>query len=273
MSTEPATPRFGARRIFRILIVLAGAILGIAVIASAVAPLFFDEPEEAPVGAQVLPDLEAAPLIELTAGRNGDTEILFFSAEIANVGVGDFLVRAIRATPGTTSWRIRQRIPHATSGFSRVDIPTNMVFAGDTHDHWHVFRVARYRLFDAGRDVAADNKVGFCFFDNLHYDADVPGSPAQPRHSKDACDGAGVTALSMGMAPGWSDRYIWTLPGQSLDISGLEPGRYLLEMVVDPDGWFVEARTDNNRSWVEFELGRTPDDLPTVSVLSSGPTN
>lgn len=256
----------------RVAIVLVGAALGAGLIVSAVAPQFVDEPEVPPVGRELLPDLLAAPIIELTAGRTDQgRELLFFSAEIANVGEGDLLIRAIRSDPGTSFWRIRQRIQHETSGFSRVDVPSRLEFAGDNHDHWHVYRAAAYRLSSAGDEVAVDQKVGFCFFDNLHFAPTLPGSPAEPVFDKDVCDGRGVTAFNSGLSVGWSDRYIWTLPGQSVDISGLEPGPYLLEMTVDPDGWFREATTANNTSWVEFTLGRTADNLPTVTVLSSGP--
>jgi len=253
------------------LVVLGGAALGVALIVSAISPQFVDEPEASPVGEQLLPDLVAAPLIELTAGRSPEgREFLYFSGEIANLGPGEFQLRAIRASPTTDTWRVRQRIQHATSGYTRVDVPTTMAFAGDSHDHWHVYRVARYRLLAAGREVAMDAKVGFCFFDHLRFAPDVANFAEDPVFGKDNCDGRDVTAFNSGLSVGWSDRYVWTLRGQHIDITDVEPGPYLLEMTTDPDGWFRELRTDNNRSWVEFELGRTDDGLPTVTVLSSG---
>lgn len=272
MKTDRAPTSASQPGPFRIALVIGGALFSLAFIVSAIAPQFVDEPETAPVGAELLPDLIAAPLIELSAGRTREgRELLFFSAEIANVGDGDFLIRAIRS--GTGPWRIRQRIPHATSDYSRVDIPSRLEFAGDNHDHWHVYRAAQYELLDVGREAARDSKVGFCFFDNLHYQPANPGSPAKPVFGKETCNGRDATALSMGLSVGWSDRYIWTLPGQDLDITGVAPGRYVLEMTVDPDRWFRESSRNNNKSWVEIELGRQADGLPTVEVISSGPEN
>jgi hypothetical protein len=270
MSTDIRSSRSGPGPL-RILFVLGAAAVGIALIVSAISPQFVDEPEDPAVGAQLLPDLVAAPLIELTAGRSPEgREFLYFSGEIANLGPGEFQLRAIRASPTTDTWRVRQRIQHATSGYTRVDVPTTMEFAGDSHDHWHVYRVARYRLLATGREVAEDAKVGFCFFDHLRFAPDLPNVAEDPVFEKDTCDGRDVTAFNSGLSVGWSDRYVWTLLGQHIEITDVEPGRYLLEMAADPEGWFVEARTDNNRAWVEIQLGRTEDNLPTVTVLSSG---
>ncbi len=257
----------------RVALVLIGAVVGLGLVVSAVAPRIIEEPEATPVGAEILPDLAAAPIIELTAGRGPDgREALFFSAEIANVGEGDFLLRAVQSG-FANSWNIRQRIQHATSGYTRIDIPSRMVFAGDAHNHWHVFRAADYKLFRNGEELAADAKVGFCFFDNMHYLPELPGSPAEPVFDKNTCNGRNGAALDMGLSVGWSDRYIWTLPGQNLDITGLPDGRYLVEMTVDPEGWFREVTRANNQSWVEFTLGRAADGLPTVTELSSSPAN
>ena len=270
--THEANRRRGPGPLRTAFIVVAG-IAALVYMASGVLSGVVDEAEPEPaVGEERLPDLVASPLIEFETGRNAaGTEVLFFSAEIENRGEGAFVLRAIRRE-GSSSWRVWQRIPHE-QGYERIGVPAELEYAGDAHDHWHIRKAARYRLLGAAGDTREDNKVGFCFFDNLHEQPDLAGSPRDTVHPVDACGTRTAVELDMGLSIGWGDRYVWTLPGQSVDITGLEPGRYRLEMTADPDGWFRESRTDNNTTWADIELGRSADGLPTVRVIAKAPRN
>ena len=221
----------------------------------------------------VLPDLTMPRLVDVLAAGIEDTDDqqLFFSASIANLGPGPFVVNAVRGDQ-RGGWRVSQRFHERNGPTTEVATRADMVWGGHGHDHWHVQIGATYRLLSLPdlKVVRVLEKVGYCFFDQTRFDLDIPSAPAAGVFPKNGCNGKSTLALDMGLSPGWQDPYTWVLPDQRLDITGLSDGRYRLVATADPNNWFREADERNNSTWIEIEL-RTSVSPPRVKVARVGP--
>ena len=225
-----------------------------------------------PVGVPVLPDLMPKPQLNVTTGQVDGRWHIFFSTIIVNVGKSDFLLRALREGNG---WRVEQGIPYSESGAAIVPTKAVLAWGGDGHDHWHVARVATVRLVPLGADgkpekVAGrtDTKVGFCFYDHTH---ELKRGHEKPVYSVHSCGEEDDTLIGVGLSVGWNDTYRQSLPGQSIDVSGLPDGRYRLWTDIDEQRWFREATRANNRTWIDLDLKTTPDGL-SASTVKWGPS-
>jgi hypothetical protein len=228
-----------------------------------------------PVGVAVLPDLvPAAPTTLNVLNAKDGTTTMQFTSVLVNVGEGDFVLRGART--GDDAWEVDQEVPYSDSGAEVVPTDAEMVWGGDGHFHWHVSRVASYRLVpldESGEPVEGvegwvDQKVGFCFFDTDHV---VGRGPEEAQYKPAGCGTEEDDSFLMGLSPGWGDTYIFSLPGQSIDITALADGPYRLWAEVDERAWFREVTRDNNRTWADIELGTLPDGLRTALVVAVGP--
>ena len=106
------------------------------------------------------------------------------------------------------------------------------------HGHYHFLGYARYRLLDENGDTAATgSKVSFCLEDVR------PWSATAPVQSKYNCG-------FQGLQVGWADIYDSGLPGQWIDVTGVAPGSYTLEVTVNPDHILDEDDYTNNTATV-----------------------
>jgi lysyl oxidase len=116
------------------------------------------------------------------------------------------------------------------------------------HGHWHFAGAARYELRDdrSGELVGREKKVSFCLRDDVRPLPGVPGSPRGPHYPS----GGGECGpdSTEGISVGWSDVYLFPLPDQTIDATGLADGRYCLGMELDPDDRLREANERNNSS-------------------------
>lgn len=116
------------------------------------------------------------------------------------------------------------------------------------HDHWHFNGYARYRLLDLnGVQVGASNKVGFCIIDSWPPDNWDPNDPQTRQRFKD-CD-------HQGLSVGWSDIYSATLHGQWIEIDGVPPGSYVLEVTVNWQHILAESDYTNNTATFPVTIG------------------
>ena len=190
-----------------------------------------------------------------------------FSILIVTVGAVDFFLVALRA--GDT-WRAEQAIPYSTSGLKLVPVKSPLVWGGDGHDHWHIARVGTVRLVsldEQGRpgneEGRMDTKVGFCFYDHTH---ELTRGSEEAVYSARGCGDEGDDLIGMGLSPGWNDTYRSSLPGQSVDVSGLPDGTYRMWFEVDEYRWFRERTRRNNRTWIDFELSTKVDQRFALAV-------
>lgn len=225
-----------------------------------------------PVGIPVLPDLSPEPPVDVRTTEKDDRILIRFSSTLVNVGDGDFVLRAVRQD---ANWAVEQEIWYSEQGGEIESIPARMVWGGDGHEHWHIERVASYRLVpldDLGNpvneEIGVDTKIGFCFFD--HTDVLHKG-PEEGIYDVHDCGHETDDSVRMGMSPGWGDIYAFTLPGQSIDITELPDGDYRLWAEADTGNWFIEVTRDNNRTWVDLEISTRSDGARLARVFDIGP--
>ena len=218
-----------------------------------------DSPEE-PAGPPLLPDLWSTPPFELrTEMRNGE-RILRFTSEINNQGDGDLIIR------GNPRLDLSQWVQHDGGGHTPQPLAVDVVWGGDTHDHWHIDNVARYWLESVTDPQAAmpeDSKVGFCIFDSVDRLSGLPRAPTAVHYEITGCGSRLVTELAMGLSVGWGDQYSYTLAGQWIVIDRLDAGVYRLYAEVDPDHLFSESNPTNNVAFTEFTLVDEDGPIPT----------
>lgn len=201
----------------------------------------------------LLPDLGMARITDLKIDKTTDgRRLLRYSTEIANVGQGAFELHLHRASL-TDPMAVTQRV-YTSSGFRDVATSPQTIFAGDGHNHWHIVDLETVELnrSDNGAKVGTDAKVGFCFLDHLRFRLSLPGAPQNPVYG--GCGGPNDLDVTMGLSVGWSDQYSWNLPTQYIDITGLTPGRYRLNVIADAGNWFLESNESNNATWVDIQL-------------------
>ena len=128
----------------------------------------------------------------------------------------------------------------------------NPLFIWDPcHGHWHFNDYASYRLLNGNAQIAAGNKLGFCVEDV------GPWDPNAPAFAKYNCNNQGIQA-------GWYDLYNGDTTCNWIDVTGIPPGSYTLEIHLNPYGYIKEANTNNNITTVTVTITNTP---PVVSAI------
>jgi hypothetical protein len=151
----------------------------------------------------------------------------------------------------------------ADGGFNRsVDTASEVSNAGcmqyhPPHAHWHVLDFAEYSLLDPKTEapVANGTKAGFCLVDTLTPFPLLPGFPAQRHYTFDGCGNDPETPPSLeGISVGYSDVYSSGTPGQQINVTGLEAGKYCLVSEADPSDNLAETNDANNAREVLIRL-------------------
>lgn len=149
---------------------------------------------------------------------SGGRKLLLVDAGIMNVGASDLVIG------------------------SPYEHPDKFVWSG-CHGHFHMKGLATYRILTlSGRKVARAYKQGFCLRDDRP--KTYNSGPA-----KYTCDYQGISK-------GWQDTYDKSLDCQWIDISGVPPGPYYLEITVNPNRVFQESNYGNNRSLIRINVPR-----------------
>lgn len=239
-------------------IAVVGAILGIATGTWATAA-------PGPSGQATLPpDLRPPPPRDLSVTSRGDSRRLRFASTMGNLGPGP-----LEVGPGAARGRCERKKGRTAYQSVYWDADGNGVFRRSSdgrarrervgcirlhpaHDHWHLDAFAQYALAEepSGTVVARASKVSFCLLDTVRSFPTRPGSPPAGYY------GGCTVKSAQGISVGWSDVYDSTLPGQSLDVSGLPEGAYCLGVTADPRNRLTEAREENNVRWRRLRLRR-----------------
>ena len=218
-------------------------------------------------GTEVLPDLGmlAPKDFSIQSGKRG-VRLLRFDSVVVNVGPGLFDVYGHGPADSGGMLPVAQRLQNGTGGWTTVETPARMFFAGDGHNHWHVEDLQDWTIAsvnDRATPLRRGAKTGFCFWDNYDYSATAPilYHPSTTSDCMQRTDGT----VPMGLSVGWGDEYPSTIAFQYIDISGLPNGDYIVTLEADLDGEFVEAEDDNNTGWATIRISRK-----SVQVLSTG---
>jgi hypothetical protein len=253
-----------------------------------VAVVIVNTPRASADGAAALaPDLVTLPFHkdDLFVGSEKGKRLLRLSNEVGNIGSGPLEIFPSESSSDcdgdgdpANDRDAAQRLFEDSNGSGVYELGVDGVAAEQgvgcmryhpRHDHWHVLDFTQYQLrreADA-KLVRQSQKIGFCLTDARPAVA-VAGSPAAPVYPLEQgalipCD-AGST---QGISVGWADEYALALPGQQLDVSRLEKGRYCLSSRVDPSNLLAESDDLNNVRRVRLLLD--PDELR-VRKLSRG---
>jgi hypothetical protein len=156
----------------------------------------------------------------------GTRSLLAFTTETRNIGAGD-LVMGNPANNPLFIWAA-------------------------CHQHYHFEQFASYSLLDSSNNVVASgHKVGFCLEDVQSWTNTHP-------QAKYNCTNQGIQS-------GWSDIYSGPVPSlnfvglpcQYIDVTGVPPGQYTLQMIVNPDNVLPESNTNNNTTLVPVTITPT----------------
>ena len=133
-----------------------------------------------------------------------------------------------------------------------IGSPTNSpLFEFDPcHGHYHFSGFAEYRLFNGCGQVAVSAKRAFCLADYGRFDTN-----ASPFFK--------YTCANQGIQAGWYDVYSSNTPCQWMDITGLPPGDYTLQVEVNPQHLLTESDYSNN-------LTNIPVAIPLLDTNTNG---
>jgi Lysyl oxidase len=165
----------------------------------------------------------------------------------ANIGAGPLLIVGTNEREGTFR-ATKQRLMDANASYFDIDSGTFEQSA--SHGHVHLQAFEEIRLLDDKGTVAKARKISFCLTDVFPAVENVPSPRAVSLELKLFECGKGQQGMNTGMA----DYYGPALADQFVDITGIAPGRYTLEIVSDPGGVLVESNETNNSVQLAIEL-------------------
>ena len=176
-----------------------------------------------------------------------------FATAVPNIGAGPMELRGGAVLPDGDQ-EVFQRIHQSDGGF-RDELAGEFTHHPG-HGHIHFDNYASYSLREVlpdsgvGNVVATGAKVSFCLIDITAYDLKLPN--ADPDGAYSGCDQV------QGVSVGWADVYDATLVDQWVDVTGVPPGPYWLENVIDPDNQLLESDDTNNTTRILIDLNTTP---------------
>ena len=193
-----------------------------------------------------LPDLDQAAPRALSVVERHHRLLLVFASAVDNLGPGELIVEGRRVAGGMRAWQV--------VGQRRHRLPTPLRYVrSETHEHWHLPGFERYELRRA-RDywlVGRDRKTGFCLRDAYETHA-LNRKPVWTnecgRHRPSA------RSVREGISPGFGDDYVPEKEGQSIDVTGVPAGHYVLVHRVNPDRTLRERSYANNAASALVEL-------------------
>ena len=199
------------------------------------------------------PDLKMRPPSNFYIQNTTTEKRLRFQTIIWNAGAGRFDVRLNRPDTATQRMSVKQRVYRSDGTYRSIDVPDSYGFyAGDGHDHWHVFKLQEFTIRPLNADrtsgpiAGRGAKTGFCFYDNVKWNLTLPGAPQSASYT--SCGTKSSLSVREGLSVGWGDRYSASTAYQWIKINGLKDGNYRVQVAADPGGKFSESTETNNTS-------------------------
>ena len=232
-----------------------------------------------PARDSLLPDLDQqAPsgvIVRRTTGRT----LLGFTSAVDNIGDGPIHIRGTRL--GAARAMRADQLVHRRGGTVRVvpEVGRLVYESHPPHFHWHLEPYEAYELRRASDNafVGRDGKSGFCLLDRWGYALRRPGiTPGPPKFVGDcAARKPEARRVDEGSSVGYTDRYPGFFHGQDIDITGLEPGLYVLVHRANPKSRIRELRYSNNAasSLIRISPNGAATGVPTVSIVRRCPTS
>jgi hypothetical protein len=191
-----------------------------------------------------LPDLDQATPFGISVVERHGRLLLVFGSAVDNAGEAPLVVEGVRDGAVMRTWQL--------AGGTRRALPTPLRYVRSlTHRHWHLAAFERYELRRDGAIVGRDRKTGFCL--NDAYETS-PRNQA-PRWTGDCGrNRPGARVVREGISPGFGDDYVPEKEGQSIDVTDLPPGRYVLVHETNPDRALRESSYANDAASVALAL-------------------
>jgi TolB protein len=218
-----------------------------------------------------LPDLDQRAPAGLVVVQSGRRFRLGFASSAENRGRGPLVIHGIRRATGPM---IARQVVERRGGSTRIvrEVGRLHYELHSPHFHWHFQSFVRYELRRASDFalITRDRKTGFCLIDRWgRASPHMPGT-GPPRFVGD-CGGGQPDARHVleGTSVGYVDRYPAFFHGQSLDLTRLPAGRYVLVHRANPERALRELRYSNSAASVLLRLTRPNgrSSAPRVSVL------
>jgi hypothetical protein len=210
------------------------------------------------------PDLvpQAPADLDVRAVQDGGRTLyrLGFRSAGDNLGPGPLVMRAeadLRRPGELVTTQLVRRV--GGSAQARPLMVRLTYVTSPDHSHFHYPAFMRYELRDprTGRRIGRDRKTGFCLGDRYEMSARVRRKPRRAKYTGDcARDRPDVQELEQGISVGYGDDYDPHLEGQSIDVTDVPTGRYLLVHTVNPDRTFTERTRRNNQSSALIRIAR-----------------
>ena len=214
-------------------------------------------------------------MISLASGQGPARYVLGFQSAVRNIGAGPFVIEGSRPNRQTPLMSATQVIDRADGTQRTAQIAARLRYAiSPDHQHWHLLHFDRYTLrrVDGKGGVVRDQKTGFCLGDRYRVvGLNIPAAQPQPTYT-DRCGLTKPWLLSVreGISPGYGDNYLPYLEGQSLPLTGLRAGRYVLTHRTNSDGTIHESNYANDAASVLLEL-RWSKSRPEMTILRTCP--
>jgi Lysyl oxidase len=211
---------------------------------------------------ELKPNLQPLPPSNLSVGTVYPSgTVLRFASTTWNNGAGPLELRAGEVT--ASGQNVYQRVFLDNGGYYDR-LAGNFVYHPE-HGHFHFENFARYSLepIDVSGTPPPSSKITFCVMDTTKVDATLPGAPRKAVYN--VCGDQ-----IQGMSVGWGDTYGATLPGQSIDVTGLPAGTYRLVTEVDPLNEILEQDDADNVSAVRIYLDPAARTVQLIGVEDPG---
>lgn len=188
-------------------------------------------PRSALLGVLLLFNVSASPQQQALPDLTIDSALLASSWRVTTGVFKSTSCDVLEGCVGGAGKRTLLRFAVATPNVGAADLylgnPVgNPLFVySSCHKHYHFSGYAEYNLHDPGTDalVLPGRKQAFCLLDSSQY---LPGN--YPSH--------GYKCTNQGISVGWQDVYSTHTTCQWLDVTGVPPGTYVLEVIVNPNG-------------------------------------
>jgi hypothetical protein len=185
-----------------------------------------------------LPDLDQQPPHGLSVVERNGRLLLVFGSAVDNSGPGELVVVGRRVGKEMRTWQV--------IGGRRYPLPVRLQYVhSETHEHWHFPGFERYELRRLdGTLVGRDRKTGFCLRDAYVTPAALYKKPVWTSECRRGHPEA--QTVREGISVGFGDDYVPEKEGQSIDVTGVRPGRYVLVHRANPDRVLRERSYANN---------------------------
>ena len=226
-----------------------------------------------------LPDLDQELPWDLQVTSTGPSTAreyrLGFASAVRNIGDGPLIVSGRRERAAIPTMTADQLIEGADAPMAVVEGVGRLRYVQSRdHEHWHLLDFERYELRRAGGGTrrVTDRKTGFCLGDRYRTRGRaLPAQPPAPRYTSRCGLGAtGRLRLVEGISVGYGDDYPANLEGQSLPLTGLAAGRYVLIHRVNVRRRLRETDYGNNAASLLLRL-RWRAGAPRIRVLRRCP--